>query len=340
MALYIRSTKPEKNNIYYNNNNGGCSTCISGNAKVGREPGLNVLPNCVGLACGAFNETINSVKGKNKQYYALNCRAERFLQVAKQMGLQTLPREATPTIGSIMVWRLGKEDSSADGAGHVVYVYDVIDANTVCTIESNWSGPVYRKHGPGGDKPARKRGSNGNWGYNSLYYMGCVVNPVVDDEVVSNNYRPYISNITEENNKIIINGNSNNIENMVKVIVKCQFKDEDNNTVDTVYITVNKSDLLSNFQFIVSVDDINTPFIQVDIVKYMKKGDVSWEVHGSTFSKELKVENNINCVNIYTDNNKKFNQYLPYIYTNGVWTVTKPYIYTNGEWVEILNKRQ
>ena len=52
----IRKTKPEAGNKFYNTtSNGGYSRCIKGNPT---DAGCNVLANCVGYACGRFNEII------------------------------------------------------------------------------------------------------------------------------------------------------------------------------------------------------------------------------------------------------------------------------------------
>ena len=79
----IRKTKPESGNKFYNTtSNGGYSKCIKGKPT---DKGCNVLANCVGYACGRFNEIIGSMK-----YPQLNCNAENFIERAKSAGLEVV----------------------------------------------------------------------------------------------------------------------------------------------------------------------------------------------------------------------------------------------------------
>lgn len=161
----IRKTKPEKNNKYYNTkSNGGYSTCVKGKPT---QSGLDVLSNCVGFANGAFNETI----GEGREVYPLNCNAENFIERAQKYGLKI---SQEPTLGGIIVWQKGTLASS-DGAGHVAYVCEIIDKDTIKTAESGWNSSAFWTS-------KRKRGS-GNWGQSSAYkYRGCIVNPAIKDE--------------------------------------------------------------------------------------------------------------------------------------------------------------
>ena len=73
--MKMRTTKPENGNKFYNTVlKGGYSHCIAGYPT---DKGCNVLANCVGYACGRFNEIIGTMK-----YPYLNCNAENFIERA------------------------------------------------------------------------------------------------------------------------------------------------------------------------------------------------------------------------------------------------------------------
>ena len=76
-----RTTKPEYGNKFYNRTaDGGYSRCIQGSPT---DPGATVLANCVGYACGRFNEIVGDMKYPN-----LNCNAENFIERAIAAGLK------------------------------------------------------------------------------------------------------------------------------------------------------------------------------------------------------------------------------------------------------------
>src|SRR5574344_1177647 len=164
--MEMRTKKPEAGNKFYNTkSNGGYSTCIKGKPT---DKGCNVLANCVGYACGRFNEIIGEMN-----YPSLNCNAENFIERAKNTyGLEV---GQTPKGGAIMCWKKGATLSSSDGAGHVCVVEKVIDANTVYTSESGYGGSAFWN-------ATRKKG-NGNWGIGNYYtFRGFIYNPAVPDE--------------------------------------------------------------------------------------------------------------------------------------------------------------
>ena len=73
--MKVRTTKPEAGNKFYiTKSRGGYSDCIQGKP----TDNCNVLANCVGYACGRFNEIIGNMK-----YPAFNCNAENFIERAK-----------------------------------------------------------------------------------------------------------------------------------------------------------------------------------------------------------------------------------------------------------------
>ena len=131
--MQMRTTKPENGNKFYNTvSNGGYSRCIVGYPT---DKGCNVLANCVGYACGRFNEIIGSM-----QYPYLNCNAENFIERSKQYGLEISDK---PILGGIMVWQKGNTLNGNDGAGHVAIVEKIIDNNTIYTSESGYGSSAF-----------------------------------------------------------------------------------------------------------------------------------------------------------------------------------------------------
>ena len=158
----IRKTRPTSGNKYFiTKGSGGSSTCIKGKPT---DKQCNVLSNCVGYACGAFNEEL--ALGYEK--YHLNCNAENFIERAIASGLSVISK---PVVGSIICWQKGNTLSGSDGAGHVAIVIEVIDSNTIRTAESGY----------GSSKPfwiTTRKNNNGRWGLNSNYKLrGFIVNP-------------------------------------------------------------------------------------------------------------------------------------------------------------------
>ena len=164
MGFNMRTSKPSAGNKFYNNgNNGGYSWCINGSPT---DKGCNVLANCVGYACGRFNEIIGSMK-----YKTLCCNAENFIERAKQAGLQVV---SYPTLGGIMVWQKGATLSGNDGAGHVAVVERIDSANQIYTSESGYGSSAFWN--------SIRRNDNGRWGLGNGYtFRGCIINPVIGD---------------------------------------------------------------------------------------------------------------------------------------------------------------
>ena len=158
----IRTTRPTSGNKYFiTKGAGGYSTCIVGKPT---DRQCNVLSNCVGYACGAFNEELSL--GYEK--YHLNCNAENFIERAIASGLSVISK---PVVGSIICWQKGDTLSGSDGAGHVAIVIEVIDSNTIRTAESGYgsSNPFWI---------TTRKNNNGRWGLNSNYKLrGFIVNP-------------------------------------------------------------------------------------------------------------------------------------------------------------------
>ena len=161
--MQMRTSKPSAGNKFYiTKSKGGYSTCIQGKPT---DSKCNVLANCVGYACGRFNEIIGSMK-----YPSLNCNAENFIERAKNTyGLEI---SNVPTLGGIMVWQKGSTLSGNDGAGHVAIVEKIIDSNTIYTSESGYGSSAFWN--------STRKNTNGRWGLGSGYvFRGCIVNPAI-----------------------------------------------------------------------------------------------------------------------------------------------------------------
>lgn len=160
--MKIQTTLPNKGNKFYNTtSNGGYSWCIQGQPTVNE---LNVLDNCVGWACGRFNEVYSTETGyKGMKYPQLNCNAELFIERAQKAGLSY---QYEPTIGGIMVW-----EGKGSLAGHVASVEDKYSDGGVLTSESGWKNFDFRNY-------TRYKG-DGAWGLDKRYftYLGCIINP-------------------------------------------------------------------------------------------------------------------------------------------------------------------
>ena len=153
----IRTTRPTSGNKYFiTRSNGGYSTCIQGKPT---DSQCNVLANCVGYACGAYNEEL----GLGYEKYHLNCNAENFIERAIASGLSVLSK---PVVGSILCW-----EGVGSLAGHVAIVIEVINDNCIRTAESGY----------GSSRPfwiTTRYNNNGRWGLNSNYRpRGFIVNP-------------------------------------------------------------------------------------------------------------------------------------------------------------------
>ena len=153
----IRKTRPTSGNKYFiTKSAGGYSTCIVGKPT---DSQCNVLANCVGYACGAFNEELNL--GYEK--YHLNCNAEDFIERAIASGLSVIKK---PCVGSIICW-----EGKGSLAGHVAIVIEVVNDNCIKTAESGYgsSNPFWI---------ATRYNNNGRWGINENYKLrGFIVNP-------------------------------------------------------------------------------------------------------------------------------------------------------------------
>ncbi len=168
MMFPIQKKLPKKGNKYYNTTGvGGYSHCIKGKPT---QTGLNVLDNCVGWACGRFNEVYSYLTGyKGMKYYQLNCNAENFIYRGKKIGLKN---QKEPITGGIMVW-----EGKGKKAGHVAFVEQRKSKTNVYTSESGYNSFAFANK-------TRTKG-NGNWGANSNYkYLGCLIDPAMTRDTI------------------------------------------------------------------------------------------------------------------------------------------------------------
>ena len=159
--MEIRTTLPEYGNPFYNNaSGGGYSLCINGSPTC---DGRNVLANCVGYACGRFNEILGHM-----WYPKFCCNAEDFTDIA---NYYELPISPVPTLGGIMVW-----EGIGSLAGHVAIVERIDNADQIFTSESGWNCDYFWN--------AIRTNDNGNWGMNGNYrFKGCIVNPATESKI-------------------------------------------------------------------------------------------------------------------------------------------------------------
>ena len=169
LSFPIQTKLPAKNNKYYNTKSvGGYSHCIKGKPT---QSGLNVLDNCVGWACGRFNEIYSYLSGyKGMKYYQLNCNAEDFIYRGKKIGLKS---QTLPIAGGIMVW-----EGKGKAAGHVEVVEQRKSETNVITSSSGYNSYAFMNRN-------RLKG-NGNWGAdNKKYkYLGCLINPAMPQDSI------------------------------------------------------------------------------------------------------------------------------------------------------------
>ena len=165
----MRTAKPGAGNkCYIRKASGGWSSCIKGKPT---DKNCDVLANCVGYACGRFNEIYNEIKGTTgMKYGSLTCNAENFIEKAQKLGLKT---GSEPKPGAIICWRKGQAGNSSDGAGHVAIVEKIIDKNTIYTSEAGYKSSAFWN--------SKRSNKNGRWGMGSAYsFRAFINNPAVE----------------------------------------------------------------------------------------------------------------------------------------------------------------
>lgn len=175
MKFTPRLTRPTSGNKYYiTQSKNGYSSCIEGKVKSTKKPDTqcNTLSNCVGYACGRFNEEAGY--GKIKYNFCMN--AENFVQYAKKWGLCV---GTTPKLGAIIVWQKGATLCSSDGCGHVAVVEVEKTKGTKYTIsQSGWNSNVFWTEdiciGDGNWRPS--------WMSKDYKFIGFIYNPDIEIE--------------------------------------------------------------------------------------------------------------------------------------------------------------
>lgn len=156
----MRTSKPGAGNKFYiRTANGGYSACIQG-SPTDRE--CNVLANCVGYACGRFNEIIGSMK-----YPYFNCNAENFIARAKDFypGLKIEYDVNKGRVGDIVVW-----GGLGSLAGHVAVIEKVYGPGDYYTSESGYGSSAFWN--------SRRTNANGRLGLSGNYkFLGFIQNP-------------------------------------------------------------------------------------------------------------------------------------------------------------------
>lgn len=164
---YSRPTSANKE--FVRTGKGGWSQCCQGSPT---DSACDSLANCVGYACGRFNEIYNEIMGTSGMKYPyLNCNAENFPERCKSYYPELVFSDK-PMPGAIICWAKGKPGVSEDGAGHVAVVEEVIDDNTIKTSESAYGGTAFYV--------STRKNDNGRWGIGSAYSFRCfILNPAV-----------------------------------------------------------------------------------------------------------------------------------------------------------------
>lgn len=154
----IRYDEPAKDNPYY------LHTSAGGYNKAILIAGDSVLPNCVGYANGRLMEW----GGVKKNEYPLVRDAARAVEDAKKFGLTV---GTSPAVGAVMCWSGG-----SGGFGHVAFVEQVIDEQTVIITDSAYGGKRFRRY---------TITSANQWGKGGAYHFeGFIYNPYANTKAV------------------------------------------------------------------------------------------------------------------------------------------------------------
>ena len=162
--MEIRTTKPKKGNKFYNTkSNGGLSICIKGYPT---DKNADVLSNCVGYACGRFNEIIGKM-----EYPYFNCNAEDFIKRAKDFypDLEIETDINKPRVGAIVV-----HEGKGNTAGHVYIIEKINSDGSIYTSESAYGSTAFFN-------ATRKKSNNYGLGIN-YPFLGYIYNPSIKDE--------------------------------------------------------------------------------------------------------------------------------------------------------------
>ena len=183
----IRRTKPSKEYkfiSYYIKNtttlNGikGKSYCVLGNPK---DSAANVLSNCVGYACGRFNEIYSDIMGTTSMKYPLLCNdAEQFISYCVNKRHPELKPYVSqePEVGAIVV-----QEGLGTRAGHVFIVEDIISPSKLLISEACYGGTSFRLR-----EITKTKAWDGTvgWGNTStLKFLGFIHNPAMEHAIIA-----------------------------------------------------------------------------------------------------------------------------------------------------------
>ena len=290
-----QTTIPNKGNKFYNTtSNGGYSWCIKGKPT---QDGLNVLDNCVGWACGRFNEIYATETGyQGMKYPQLNCNAENFIERATSIGLSY---QYEPCLGGIMVW-----EGYGSLAGHIAIPEQFNSDGSVLTSESGYNHFAFRNY-------TRYKG-DGNWGLDSskFKYLGCIINPSNPKPEPTPPPTPYPFNgIVKKGSKLYAE-NGNQYKNPASADRQVQVLGEVNgrykvygDTFNPHIVYVNKGDVIPNTGY---------PFNGI-----VKKGSPLYNEYGGRYKngasadRDVRVEGELN--GRYKVYGNTFNPHIVYV---------------------------
>lgn len=201
----VRTKKPARadkyNRLYRVKGNGGLSYCILGKPK---DSECDVLSNCVGYACGRFNEIYNEITGYTGIKYPLLCNdAEVFISYDVNKRHPELKPYVTnkPLPGSI-----GVMEGKGSLAGHVFIVEKGgLDVDSIYISEACYNGTAFRNRTL--TKTKAWDGTVG-WGNNDhLKFLGFINNPAVkveEDEVLEVSRNELVDQLRAKGNTLRI----------------------------------------------------------------------------------------------------------------------------------------
>ena len=313
---WLRKEMPELGNKYYNTSSVGgyynSTTTGKNDQYPNGYPGLNVLPNCVGQAWGAFNETWYHNDPENHPlgtFTRPRGDAETNIDRAPSVGLSTLPPSAKPPLGGLVVW--------GEGENHVAYIYEVLEDGDAIKVSQSgygnnnpdwlwWYFPndtskIYRRNQYGTD----------HWGYkNSGKCLGFIPNPGIKDEEPEPELKaPQLSSITQNGDSITITGKMNATSGYTtKVDLYINW---DSTSVSESNYDITQSTTIENFNITISKPKEVGSVAIIAIQRNNNGKNLSSSILTKTLIRSIP------CIHVSINNIMQ--QGIPYIYHNGKW---------------------
>ena len=314
---WIRTEQPEYGNPFYNTSSaGGVSGCIQPPGQIA-EYGLNVLPNCVGLANGAFNETyyMNTEGATIRQRYRFTNDPPTMFNVAKNTvdGDLTLPASSNPypPLGGLICWDYEANETNA----HVAYISEVISEDEIITQDSTYGRSDLYWY-------PRHRYRQNNWN-DDREFLGFIWNPAIGQGPQPTTEPPQITSITQ----------------LSSTSIQIQGDMKESSANSYLYLSWN-SNIVSetDYDLKITINDITFTILVVkprsaNLVAVLPVRDS--EV-GQVYTQVLT--ESIPCINICREN--VMEQGIPYIYTGGSWKPCVPNLYTNSKWNAIYANKK